>query len=149
MSGGSRWQRIHAVVRRIPAGRVATYGQVAHEAGLGPHARQVGYALHALREGDDVPWQRVVNARGSVSPRSEPAAESLQRALLEAEGVAFDQRGRVDLERYGWRPAGAGARTGAGADARVGSGGGETGSRRRSPGGRRTPRASGTTEGKA
>ena len=91
-------------MRRIPRGRVATYGQVAAWAGLAGHARQVGYALHALREGERVPWQRVVNARGAVSPRAEPGADTIQRRLLEREGVRFDARGRVDLARYGWRP---------------------------------------------
>ncbi|MDD9828212.1 MAG: MGMT family protein [Deltaproteobacteria bacterium] len=100
----SRWQRIYRVVRRIPRGRVATYGQIAHLAGLPRRARQVGYALHALPHGSRVPWQRVLNARGELSPRAAPDAERLQRVLLEAEGVCFDARGRVDLARFGWRP---------------------------------------------
>lgn len=99
-----RYARIYAVVRRIPRGRVATYGQVARLAGLGGHARQVGYALHALRDADGVPWHRVVNARGAVSPRSEPGGDRVQRQLLEREGVRFDERGRASLERFGWRP---------------------------------------------
>lgn len=104
-TGGSAYDRIHAVVRRIPQGRVATYGQVAELAGLPGRARQVGYALHALR-GDDrgVPWQRVLNAQGATSPRSEPGGDLIQRQILEAEGVVFDARGRVDLERFRWRP---------------------------------------------
>lgn len=100
----SRWTRIYQVVRRIPAGRVATYGQVAELAGLPRHARQVGYALHALPEDSGVPWQRVVNARGEVSARSLPGFEQVQRQLLEDEGVAFDARGRLDLPRYRWQP---------------------------------------------
>ena len=96
--------RIYSVVKRIPKGRVATYGQVAALAGLGGHARQVGYALHALASGEPVPWHRVINARGEVSPRAEPGWEKLQRRLLEAEGVVFDVRGRVPLGRFGWRP---------------------------------------------
>lgn len=97
------YRRIHAVVRRVPRGRVATYGQVAELAGLGGHARQVGYALHAL--GDErVPWHRVVNAAGRVSRRAEPGAERIQRQLLEREGVVFDAAGRIDLARFGWRP---------------------------------------------
>jgi methylated-DNA-protein-cysteine methyltransferase-like protein len=96
--------RIYAVVRRIPRGRVATYGQVAALAGRAGHAREVGYALHALAEDSTVPWQRVVNARGEVSPRRTPGMDGLQRALLEREGVAFDARGRIDLERLRWRP---------------------------------------------
>ena len=98
----STYQRIYDVVRRIPEGRVATYGQVAALAGLAGHARQVGYALHALEDGSDVPWQRVINARGEVSPRSDPGWEGYQRHLLEEEGVAFDLRGRVDLRRFRW-----------------------------------------------
>ncbi len=96
--------RIHAVVRRIPRGRVATYGQVAELAGLPGGARQVGYALHALGAQSSVPWQRVINAKGRVSPRSVPGFETLQRGLLEREGVVFGTDGRVDLERYRWRP---------------------------------------------
>ncbi|HEY8518184.1 MAG TPA: MGMT family protein [Candidatus Binatia bacterium] len=95
--------RIYAVVRRIPRGKVATYGQVARLAGLAGHARQVGYALHALDGNSDVPWHRVVNARGEVSPRSAPGWEDVQRDLLEEEGVEL-ARGRVDLARYGWKP---------------------------------------------
>src|SRR5688500_3161026 len=102
----SSYAKIWAVVRRIPRGRVATYGQVAALAGVPGRARQVGYAMHALpAEVDDVPWQRVVNARGEVSPRGEPGADDEQRARLEAEGIAFDASGRIDLERLGWRPA--------------------------------------------
>ena len=87
---------------RIPRGRVATYGQVAEVARLGRAARQVGYALHALPEGSDVPWHRVVNARGEISLRAS-GWEVPQRALLEREGVRFDARGRIDLARFGWR----------------------------------------------
>lgn len=97
------YQRIYAVVRRIPRGRVATYGQVAALAGLPGHARQVGYALYALKEGSAVPWHRVLNARGEVSLRSRPGPELSQRLLLEREGIRFDARGRVDLRRCGWR----------------------------------------------
>jgi methylated-DNA-protein-cysteine methyltransferase-like protein len=100
----SRWEKIYAVVRRIPRGRVATYGQVARLAGLPGYARQVGYALHALDEERNVPWQRVINAKGEVSLRSEVGFEHIQRQLLEREGVGFDERGRVDLERFAWRP---------------------------------------------
>jgi methylated-DNA-protein-cysteine methyltransferase-like protein len=101
----SAYQRIYAVVRRIPRGRVATYGQVAALAALPGHARQVGYALHALPEGADVPWQRVINHRGEISARAEPFHEPVQRAMLEAEGVVFDARRRVDLRRFRWEPA--------------------------------------------
>lgn len=91
------------MVRRIPKGRVATYGQVAALAGLPSQARQVGYALAALRDAR-VPWHRVINARGEISRRSEPGAEVRQRALLEREGLRFDARGRVALQRQLWQP---------------------------------------------
>ncbi len=93
------------VVRRIPRGRVATYGQVAHLAGLPGRARQVGYAMSAVPDDADIPWHRVINARGGVSHRSGGAAfERIQRALLEAEGIAFDARDRVNLSRFQWDP---------------------------------------------
>ena len=98
------YTRIYAVVRRIPRGRVATYGQVAALAGLEGHARQVGYAMHALPTGTTAPWHRVINARGEISRRSQFGGEIGQRLLLEAEGVGFDWRGRVRLSRFQWRP---------------------------------------------
>ena len=98
-----RYDRIYRTVRRIPRGRVATYGQIARLAAMPRQARLVGYALHALQD-VRVPWQRVVNGRGEISLRSVPGSEDFQREMLEAEGVRFDARGRVDLERYGWRP---------------------------------------------
>lgn len=93
----SLYDRIYDVVRRIPRGRVATYGQVAAEAGLPGQARLVGYALHNLPHDTDVPWHRVVNARGGISLDKKFGAGQLQRALLEAEGVTFDGHGRIDL----------------------------------------------------
>ncbi len=99
----SLYRRFYDVVRRIPPGRVTTYGTVAHAAGLPGRARQVGYAMAALPDENDVPWHRVINARGEVSERAGGSAfERIQRALLESEGVAFDARGRVDLDEYGW-----------------------------------------------
>jgi methylated-DNA-protein-cysteine methyltransferase-like protein len=105
-----RWERVYAVVRRIPRGRVATYGQVAALAGLGGQARQVGYALHALPGEGFAPWHRVVNARGAISLPPGGGGDVTQRLRLEREGVRFDARGRVDLERYGWRPGARAAR---------------------------------------
>jgi methylated-DNA-protein-cysteine methyltransferase related protein len=98
------YQRIYALVRRIPAGRVATYGQVAELAGIPGRARQVGYAMHALPRGTTVPWHRVINAKGEVSRRRRPGEELSQRMLLEEEGVGFDLRGRVAMARVQWRP---------------------------------------------
>ncbi len=95
----SRWETIYRAVRSVPRGRVASYGQIAELAGLEGHARQVGYALHALPDGSGVPWHRVINAKGEISPRSAGDSHELQRMLLEAEGVKFDERGRVE-RRY-------------------------------------------------
>jgi len=83
---------------------VATYGQIAALAGIPRHARQVGYALHALDDGSSVPWQRVINAGGRVSPRCRPGWSGFQRQLLEEEGVVFDSTGRIDLKRFRWNP---------------------------------------------
>ena len=105
MTGSGTYVRIYAVVRRIPRGRVATYGQVASLAGLPGQARQIGYALSALPEGSRVPWYRVINARGMISLRSEPGDGPEQREQLEAEEVVFDEAGRISLSRYRWRPA--------------------------------------------
>ncbi|HEY3344248.1 MAG TPA: MGMT family protein [Anaerolineaceae bacterium] len=101
-------ETVWEIVRQIPAGRVATYGKIAAlipaPAGVDPaefqawRARWVGTAMSASPQG--VPWQRVINAQGKISPRGPGAAR--QRELLEAEGVVFDERERVDLARFGW-----------------------------------------------
>ena len=97
-----RYELIWRTVRKIPRGRVATYGQIAELAGLEGHARQVGYALHNLPERNNVPWHRVVNAKGEISPRSAGDSHELQRMLLIGEGVAIDSRGRIDLKKFRW-----------------------------------------------
>jgi methylated-DNA-protein-cysteine methyltransferase-like protein len=97
-------ERIHAVVSRVPAGRVATYGQVARLAGLPGQARLVGYALSALPDRSRVPWHRIVNARGQISARSEGGHDRLQRLLLEDEGVVFDRECTIELRLFQWRP---------------------------------------------
>lgn len=94
------YSRIHDLVRQVPAGCVTTYGRIARQAGC--TARTVGFAMAMLPDGHDVPWQRVVNSQGSVSPRRNGNGDLLQRLLLESEGVRFDDRGRIDLDRYGW-----------------------------------------------
>jgi methylated-DNA-protein-cysteine methyltransferase related protein len=99
----STYDRIWAVVRRIPRGRVATYGQIATLAGLERQPRLAGYAMHALPHGSDVPWHRVVAAGGRIAVSELDGHAALQRALLESEGVVF--RGlRVDLDRSAWSP---------------------------------------------
>lgn len=99
----SRYNKIYAVVRKIPPGRVASYGQVARLAGFSGQARQVGYALNCLAD-NDVPWHRVINAQGRISKRSNPDFERLQRMLLEAEGVTFDENNVISLRDFGWQP---------------------------------------------
>ncbi len=101
----SLYKRIYATVKKIPRGKVASYGQVARVAGLERHARMVGYALHALSDGDidNVPWQRVINAQGYISIRSNPLAAKIQRKFLEHEGIEFDDRDKVDFKKYGWK----------------------------------------------
>ena len=105
------YRHIYAAVRRIPRGRVATYGQIAKVAGLPGNARQVGYALHALPTGTNVPWHRVINAAGRISRRSMPGDELRQHLLLEAEGVRISPSGRIALSVYGWCPGAARARS--------------------------------------
>ncbi len=100
----SDYQRIYATVDAIPRGRVATYGQVAREAGLPRNARQVGFALRHLPADSELPWHRVVNAGGEISGRGKPDKERRHRRLLEREGIDFGPRDRVDLRRFGWRP---------------------------------------------
>jgi methylated-DNA-protein-cysteine methyltransferase-like protein len=97
------WERIYAVVRRIPRGRVATYGQVSALAGFPRAPRLAGYALHALPHGSPLPWHRVVAAGGKLSlARLSLEGALTQRLRLEKEGVRFDPRGRVRLKEYGW-----------------------------------------------
>jgi methylated-DNA-protein-cysteine methyltransferase-like protein len=94
---------ICAVIRRIPKGWVATYGQVAAMAGLSRRARLVGYVLQHLDPATKIPWHRVVNAKGEVSySLSRNGGDALQRRLLEKEGVEFDDRNRFNLERFRW-----------------------------------------------
>jgi methylated-DNA-protein-cysteine methyltransferase-like protein len=102
LKDASLYDRIYAVTRQIPAGKVSTYGQIAAIVGRGCTARQVGYAMAALK-GDDlgVPWQRVINSQGKISLRH-GGGGVLQRQLLEDEGVEFDPQGRTDFDRFGW-----------------------------------------------
>ncbi len=95
----------YRIIRQIPAGLVATYGQIASLSGFPRHARLVGHALRRLPAGDaDVPWHRVVNSQGRISPRGMDGSDDLQRRLLESEGVQFDDAGRIDMRQRQWRP---------------------------------------------
>jgi methylated-DNA-protein-cysteine methyltransferase-like protein len=101
------YQKIWETVRRIPFGRVATYGQIAALAGHPRQPRLIGYAMHRTPEDSGVPWHRVVNAKGEISRRAASilsGEENLQRVLLEREGVEFDSAGRIDLKRFRWMP---------------------------------------------
>ena len=96
------YERIYAVARQIPAAKVSTYSQIAAIVGRGCSAREVGYAMAALRADDrSVPWQRVVNSQGEISLRPDQGGAA-QRQLLEAEGIEFDAKGRIDFDRFGW-----------------------------------------------
>ncbi len=95
------YERIYRVVRKIPRGKVATYGQVARIVDRCT-ARMVGYAMAALHGRTDVPWQRVINAKGEISTRSRGDGALRQRKLLEKEGIRFDPRGRVNLRKVRW-----------------------------------------------
>ena len=101
------YELVWTAVKRIPRGRVATYGQIAALAGMPKHARQAGYALAATPENKKIPWHRVINAQGKISLRLkhwDGGSDEFQRILLEAEGVIFDSGGRVDLKRFRWQP---------------------------------------------
>jgi methylated-DNA-protein-cysteine methyltransferase related protein len=98
------YQRIYSVVRQIPPGRVVSYGQIARVIG-GCTPRMVGYALAALRSSKDtpeVPWQRVINSQGKISPHGDGFGSAIQRQLLEDEGIEFSPDGVIDLEKFGW-----------------------------------------------
>ena len=97
------YERIYAMVRRIPSGRVTTYGRIAELVG-GCTARMVGYAMAALKRGTapDVPWQRVINAKGKISIHGDGIGNAMQRSILESEGVQFDENDRIDFEHFGW-----------------------------------------------
>ena len=92
------------LVPLIPPGTVATYGQIAAYAGRPRAARQVGMVLAGLPETTEIPWQRVINAKGGISPRGKAGAVEIQRILLEEEGLKFDTDGTIDLQCYLWQP---------------------------------------------
>jgi methylated-DNA-protein-cysteine methyltransferase-like protein len=100
----SFFERVYRLVRRIPRGKVASYGQIAALLGHPQTARTVGWALSALtpQKATEVPWQRVINSAGRISISRADLSAELQRHLLEVEGIEFDERGYVDMRRFGW-----------------------------------------------
>lgn len=101
----SSYDAIYAVVRQIPPGKVATYGQVAELANLAGQARLVGYALYRVTHELEVPWHRVINAKGEISESPfRHGDDHLQRSLLEQEGICFSAEGKINLRQYRWQP---------------------------------------------
>lgn len=98
------FDKIYEAVKSIPKGKVATYGQIALLAGNPRWARVVGYALHKNPNPGQIPCHRVVNRDGKVANTFAFGGGEIQRQLLEAEGIVFDDGGRIDLQKYGWRP---------------------------------------------
>ena len=96
------FEQVYRLVRQVPPGRVTSYGAIARLLGQPHAARTVGWALHSLPDGSDVPWHRVINSQGRISSSGREPGASLQRVLLEAEGVAFNDDGRVDWDQFGW-----------------------------------------------
>lgn len=97
------YSAIYSLARQIPFGRVTTYGKIAQQVGC--NARTVGFALAALPENSDVPWQRIINAQGKVSLRSDREGNILQQILSEKEGIQFHQSGKINLDKFLWNPA--------------------------------------------
>ena len=102
----STYDKIYEIVKQIPLGQVATYGQVAELANLAGKARLVGYALFQVDlPTSDIPWHRVINAKGEISYSPlRRGADYLQRSILEQEGIEFNPEGKVSLRAYRWRP---------------------------------------------
>jgi methylated-DNA-protein-cysteine methyltransferase-like protein len=97
------YERVVKFIKNIPAGKVATYGQIADYAGNARAAREVAYILHSSSEKENLPWQRVINSKGRISLKPGRGYE-LQKQLLEDEGVIFDEEDHVDLDRFLWQP---------------------------------------------
>ena len=96
------FEQVHRLVRLVPPGKVISYGAIARMLGQPHAARTVGWAMRGLPEGSDVPWHRVINSQGRISLGGRGYGADLQRAMLEAEGIDFDERGQVDWDRFGW-----------------------------------------------
>ena len=96
------FEQVYRLVRQVPRGQVTSYGAIARMLSHPHGARTVGWALHSLPDGSDIPWQRVINARGCISTGNREHGPGLQRILLEAEGIEFDEHGCVNWRRFGW-----------------------------------------------
>jgi len=96
-------ERVYQIVRRIPRGRVMTYGQIAYMLGEGYTPRTVGFVMHGADE-SDTPWHRVINSQGKISTGRLVLPADKQQRMLEREGVKFDEHGRCDLEKFLWKP---------------------------------------------
>ena len=97
----SIYDEIYDIVKRIPPGRVASYGRIAKMVRCNP--RQVGYAMAAIPDGLDVPWHRVINSKGEISTRKDGDGDHYQYQKLLEEGVVFNANGRIDFDRFGWK----------------------------------------------
>jgi methylated-DNA-protein-cysteine methyltransferase-like protein len=103
MTKSDLYARIYVVVKKIPSGRVATYGQIAHLAGMPGQARLVGYALHQLSDKSGVPWHRVINRLGQISLKGSSFENGrLQEKILRSEGVRLNNQGCIDLKKFRW-----------------------------------------------
>jgi len=102
---GTFFERVWSIAAKVPRGKVTTYGAIARALGSPGAARTVGWAMRAAPAGAGLPWHRVVNATGELSPEEAFGGPGVQRLLLESEGVTFDVQGYVDMKRHLWIPA--------------------------------------------
>ncbi len=98
------YKEIYKIVQKIPKGKIATYGQIAKLMGYSKHARHIGFALSKLDNNSKVPWHRVINSKGKISPRGIKGCDDYQRILLEEEGIIFNKQGIISLKKFQWRP---------------------------------------------
>jgi len=103
MTISKSYTKIYDTIRRIPYGRVATYGQIALLSGIGRNARIIGYALAKLASNNDIPWHRVINRHGKISYSvARNSDDYLQKELLKKEGIKFNKENCIDLKKYQW-----------------------------------------------
>jgi methylated-DNA-protein-cysteine methyltransferase-like protein len=104
MNGESFYTKVYEIVKKVPLGKVTSYGRVAILLGKPRAARAVGYALNALKKEStqEIPWQRVINSKGFISFKGDTFRANLQRKLLEKEGIVFHSDARIDFKKFGW-----------------------------------------------